>query len=601
MNEYGMPEQVVESPTRVIDRWRAAWPHALSAWSKYTRLHDPRLCQSHVEAAREGLSGSFAMIRLLDQSVVVDLESTRKLGLDDYAIEILAHEIGHHVLAPATATDQFRLLARIRKALPTLERHAAMVANLYTDLYINDRLQRQAELRMSEVYKRLEDSRSEKEKSKSASVWTLYMGIYEHLWKLDKGSLGGPVNDEKVETDAWLGARLIRVYSGDWMTAAGRFASLLLPYLVDDNESDSALNRLHDTQSAAEGCEPSGAQDIEADELEGVMHPAEDSRVTGTDEKPVAEQAPSSSAGGQTREPFEYGEILRAAGIKLSDHDIAIRYYRERALPHLVAFPSRPSNESPEPQMEGLEPWETGDPLDEIDWLQSIMQSPRVIPGVTTVRRLYGWEPARDIARIPVDLDMYVDSSGSMPNPQQQISYLALAGAVIALSALRAGSRVQVTLWSGKNQEMHTDGFIRNEDGILRVLTGFYGGATAFPIHRLRETFNKRTTADRPVHILMISDDGITTMFDQDEKNNSGWDVSAKALANGRAGGTMALNLPHSWNVARLHGVSELAKALQRAEKEQGWDIHAIEKMDDLMDFARKFSQRHYSASEVKR
>jgi hypothetical protein len=600
MNEQGLSEQILESPTPVIDRWRTAWPQALSAWSKYTRLHDPRLCLTHVEAAHEGLSGSFAMIRLLDQSVVVDLESTRKLGLDDYAIEILAHEIGHHVLAPATATDQFRLLARIRRALPTLEHHAAMVANLYTDLYINDRLQRQAELRMSEVYKRLEDSRSKKEKSNSASVWTLYMGIYEQLWKLDKGSLGGPVKDERVETDAWLGARLIRVYSGDWMTAAGRFASLLLPYLVDDNQSDSALNRLHDTQTAAEGCEPSGAQNIEADELEGIMHPAEDSRVTGSDEALVAKQAPVNHSGGQTREPFEYGEILRSAGIQLSDHDIAIRYYRERALPHLVAFPTRPSNESTEPQMEGLEPWEISDPLDEIDWLQSIVQSPRVIPGVTTVKRLYGCESGNDIARIPVDLDMYVDSSGSMPNPQQQISYLALAGAVIALSALRAGSRVQVTLWSGTHQEMHTDGFVRNEDAILRVLTGFFGGATAFPIHRLRDTFSKRSVSERPVHILMISDDGITTMFDHDEKNNSGWNIAAMALANGRAGGTMALNLPHSWNITRTHGLSEVATALQRAQKEQGWDIHAIEKLEDLMDFARKFSRRHYHANEAK-
>jgi hypothetical protein len=102
-------------------RWRAAWPQALAAWSRYTHLHDPRLCASTLEAAKEGLHGSFAMIRLVDQSVVIDLEAVRRYRLEDYAVEILAHEIGHHVLAPGNATDHMRMLARIRRGLPSLE------------------------------------------------------------------------------------------------------------------------------------------------------------------------------------------------------------------------------------------------------------------------------------------------------------------------------------------------------------------------------------------------------------------------------------------------------------------------------------------------
>lgn len=581
----------------VIEHWRDAWPVALAVWSKYTRLHDARLCASRVEAAKEGLSGSFAMIRLLDQSVVIDLETMRKLGLDDYAVEILAHEIGHHVLAPANATDQFRLLARIRRALPTLERHAPMVANLYSDLLINDRLQRRSELRMADIYRRLSAANNLDSKSPPSKVWTLYMGIYEQLWKLDHGALGGPTDDEQLKADAWLGARLIRVYADEWLTAAGRFASLLLPYLVKDAEQDAAMRYTHDTKEAAQGCEPSGAQDVEDDEIDGAIHPSEDGRITGDAEvMPLKSQRKESQARGQAREPFEYGEILRASGIKLSDHDIAVRYYRERALPHLVKFPTRRSLDSPELQLEGLEPWDIGDPLDEIDWLETLSQSPRVVPGVTTVRRMYGRVPGAEQDRVPVDLDMYVDSSGSMPNPQQHTSYLALAGAIIALSALRTGSRVQATLWSGKHQVMHTGGFVRDENAILRTLTGFYGGATAFPIHRLRETFAGRTNTSRPVHILMISDDGITTMFDNDEQGRSGWEIAASAMAKGRAGGTMALNLPRDWNRSSNRWAAQCAPLLSRAQTEQGWRIHAIARMEDLVAFARAFSREHYDA-----
>lgn len=586
-----------------IERWRAAWPQALAVWSRYTRLHDPRLCASSVEAAREGLSGSFAMIRLLDQSVVIDLQQTAALGLDDHALEILAHEIGHHVLAPATATDQYRLLARIRRALPTLEQHAPMVANLYTDLFINDRLQRQAGLRIADIYRRLAAGRAAG--APVDGVWALYMGIYEQLWQLDPGSLGGPTEDARLRTDAWLGARVVRVYAGDWLTAAGRFASLLLPYLAS-GATEATLHLLQDTRDAAQGCDPVGAQTLEGNEIDGAIHPAEDVLVTGEDPDrvppplpvtlPVLPGDPRAQTRGQAREPFEYGEILRAAGITLSDHDIAVRYYRERALPHLVRFPTRPQPDSDELQLEGLEPWELGDALDEVDWLQSVVQSPTVVPGLTTVRRVYGREPSTDTPPIPVDLDLYVDSSGSMPDPQQHTSWPALAGAVIALSALRVGARVQVTLWSGKHQVTRTSGFVRDEDAILRVLTGFYGGGTTFPIHCLRETYAQRAADARAVHLLQISDDGISTMFEDDEQGDSGWTVAANAMARAGGGGTMALNIPAAWLSYGARAPTGLGQVLHRAQQEQGWDIHAIEKMDDLLAFARAFSRRHYSA-----
>lgn len=576
-----------------IARWQAAWPEALAAWSRFTRLRDPRLCETGVLAAEEGLAGAFAMIRLVDKSVVIDLEAIAALDLDDHAVEILAHEIGHHVLAPASATDSFRLIARLRRALPTLERHAPMVANLFTDLLINDRLQRQAGLDMAEIYRRM----AKRTGGARSRLWMLYMGIYESLWSLEKGSLGGPRGDAEMEGDAWLGARLIRVYARDWMQAGGRFATLLLPYLAEDAEQDAALRRLHDTRSAAQGADPTGAQQIEPDEADGAVHPSRDARVTGALEEagdgPVAEvpdgeAAPGST--GQAREPFEYGEILRAAGLDLTDEQIAVRYYRERALPLLVPFPVRPGVTSDEPQLEGIEPWTIGDPLDDIDWLQTAAQSPVVVPGLTTVRRTYGREPGPPARPDSVDLDLYVDSSGSMPDPRHRTSFLTLAGAVIALSALKAGSRVQATLWSGKNQWMATEGFVRDEAAILAILAGFYGGATAFPIHRLRDTFAGRGKTDRPVHILMISDDGITTMFDTDERGGSGWDVAAMALAKGRAGGTMALNLG-SW----VRPDSRDRLLLDRARDEQGWDIHAIAKIEDLVEFARGFSRRRYT------
>jgi hypothetical protein len=589
----------------LLDKWRAAWPQALACWSRYTRLHDARLCKTSVEAAAEGLAGSFAMIRIADQSVVIDMQAVARLGLQDYAVEVLAHEIGHHVLAPGSALDHFRMLARMRRALPTLEATAPMVANLYTDLFINDRLQRQAGLRIAGIYRILAAPKPGKEKRAPGAVWQLYMRIYEHLWQQEKGSLGGWIEGSGIdglESDAWLGARLVRVYANDIMAGAGRFATLVLPYLVQDEGRFEDLDALHDTKTAAAGAHPAGLQEIEDDELTGAIHPACDPRITGADEAPAETgeaAAPTALAGGQTREPYEYGEILKSAGIALDDHQLAMRYYRERALPHLIPFPTRRAAQAGEPQLEALEPWEIGDPLDEIDWLQSVTISPRPIPGLTTVRRAWSVDPGAELERQPVDLDMYVDSSGSMPNPQVATSWLALAGAIIALSALRAGSSVQVTLWSGKHQVQATRGFVRDSDSVLRVLTGFFGGGTSFPIGRLRDTYDAGVR--RPTHILHISDDGITTMFEKDERGNSGWDVAARALAAGGAGGTMALNLAPDWASGGGWLAAGIATDLQRARSQQGWDIHAIADMQDLVAFARAFSRRHYTPDDAQR
>lgn len=588
----------------LLASWQAAWPQALAIWSRYTRLQPALLCATLEAARAEGLDGSFAMIRFADQRVVIDLHSVAELKLGDYALEILAHEIGHHVLAPASVTDHLRLLARMRQALPTLTQHAPMLANLYTDLLINDRLQRQSGLRLADIYRALAARQQEQVHGQSvSSVWALYMRIYEQLWQLPKGSLCNATLDERAETDAWLGARLLRVYARDWLDGAGRFAALMLPYMVDDAEAGQRLLRwLHDTAVAGRDCVASGLGQIEPGEAEGAIHPAEDPRITGeedslvpdTDVTGTAPQAaqPVSHTGAQAREPFEYGELLRAAGVQLSEHDIAIRYYQERALPHLIPYPQRRVPGAAEPLLEGLAPWEVGDALDQLDWLQSVLQSPRLIPGISTVQRVYGEQPAEVADPQPIDLDIYVDSSGSMPDPRRVTSWLTLAGAIIALSALRAGASVQVTLWSGKQQLRQTPGFIREPQRILAVLTDFFGGGTAFPIHCLRTTYADARGRERPTHILMISDDGIDTMFLQDELGNSGWDIAAQALKRAGAGGTLALNLP-ARGTARSSYLAKAYATIDQAVDTQGWDLHAITDWEQLMAFAQAFSRKH--------
>src|SRR6185369_8761709 len=245
-----MPAPVSSSPVsleQLHEQWAAAWPGALAAWSKFTRLRSPNLCLTESAARREGLTGSFAMIRLQDQAIVVSLPEVIACHVEPFSTEVLAHEIGHHVLAPATLTDHARMIARMRWALPTVEKHAPMVANLYTDLLINDRLQRSAGLRIGEVYKAIGKMGS----GAGGAVWTVYLRMYELLWSLERGSLGGGKTTDQLEGDAWLGSRIVRSYARDWLDGSGRFAALLLPHLLKDTKSAELIEKLLDTRDAA--------------------------------------------------------------------------------------------------------------------------------------------------------------------------------------------------------------------------------------------------------------------------------------------------------------------------------------------------------------
>lgn len=579
------------------DRWRAAWPEALACWSRFTKLSEPRWCFEPEEEEREGLTRSFAMIRLVDQAVVISLRQVREKEIEPFGREILAHEVGHHIYAPATLLDQGRALARMRRSLPTCERHAPLVANLYQDLLINTRLQRTHGLGMAEVFRRL---RTDEEMH---PLGRLYMRIYEILWSLRRGSLAVGEIPSTMEGDAVLGARLVRSYGSEWLDGAGRFAALCLPYLLEE-EVEGRVRTLviwRDTEGAGAGaCEaPAGLAALDPGEEEGALHPAQDPALSGLDHPgrpldltgPPRDTTGGAGSPGQYREPFEYGALLKALGLDLSDHEIAVRYYRERAIPHLVPFPRDPTPPAMDPLPEGIERWDIGQPLERLDPLETVLASPVVVPGLTTVMRSWGVETGSDPDPTPVDLDLYVDCSGSMPDPQRFVSYLTLAGAVVALSALRAGARVQATLWSGANQFQSTPGFVRNGPEVLRVLTGYLGGGTAFPLHVLRETYARRRPRDRRVHILVVSDDGVTTMFDADEKGNSGWDLSRKALEAARGGGTMVLHLFQD---------PQHDPRLRRA-MEEGWEIHRVTCWEELVGFARGFARKAWPARDRSR
>jgi len=544
------------------------------------------------EEKAEELTGSFAMIRFEDHAVVISLRQVEAFGLQEFALEVMAHEIGHHVLTPGDVNDHVRMIAHMRPALPGREGDAALVANLYTDLIINDRLQRTSRLRLADVYKKLGGDTESR-------LWTFYMRIYEILWSLKKGTLAPGKSDERLEFDAGLGARLVRVYAKDWMAGSGRFAALAFPYLPEHAGGGDAkvFESLRDTKDAGRGASPGGLTEIDPDEENGARHPVNDRDLTGVgglqddDEKDTAaEGTGTADRGSRTprdrhyRSPIDYQDILKSAGVALSKTDAIIRYYREAALPYLVPFPQHESQKSTDPIPEGLDVWDAGAPLEEVDWLQTVVASPVVVPGLTTMKRVFGTTDGTSPERVPLDLFIGVDCSGSMVNPSEATSFPVIGGAIMALSALRAGARVMVTLSGEPGKYTSTTDFITSERDILAVLTGYLGTGYTFGIVRLRDAFKDRQPADRPALIVILTDYDIFAMLDGNDKGASGWEMAAEALRKARGGGTYLLHMMEN----------QRDKNVRRMTAE-GWDTYFLTDWKEVMAFAHAFSHKHYA------
>lgn len=540
--------------------WESKWEDALKLWSDYVKLSPARFLFSEQEEKTEGLTSSFAAIRLKDHRVLLSVNQIKSYHLEDFALEILGHEIGHHVYCPGDLADQAKLVYISNIAMPRLNHLTPMIVNIYEDLFINDHLKRQNHLRMEEVYLKLGKQKD--------PFWNFYMRTYELLWALPTGTLTEGTLSDQIQSDAALVSRMIRNFPNDWAKGMFDFASICFPYFFEgEKESESnQLKSLLDTLDAGKGMSPpSGLSEVE---ISSELFPLEG--VTGSK---------------NSLSPSDYSSICKSMGIDADISEITYRYYKDKALPYLVPFPERRTSGAKEEILEGNELWEPGSPIEKINWLESTIKSPVIIPGYTTVEDVYGETSSNEIMVNPIDLDLFVDCSGSMPNPQLDLSYLTLAGAIIALSALKTGSSVRVTLWSGEREFLTTDGFIQNEKEILKVLTGYFGGGTCFPLELLEDEYKEPPKRKR--HILVISDDGIDTMFTQNYPRDPRTIVK-NALEQAQGGGSMVLQLYQPNH-------NPVVKELEQS----GWDIYPIQNWTDLLQFSKDFVEKNYVRNQT--
>ncbi|MEN3222214.1 hypothetical protein PUR22_15375 [Mycolicibacterium porcinum] len=544
-----------------------AWQAALDLWN--VQLHPPNM-------VRDSPTGTFAWFTF-PPSISIDLDELGRQGAEHHLVSVFAHEIGHHVLSPSTRIVSFKLMQQMaraivasdpRRAIP-VTRTARHLSNLWSDLLINDRVVRMqrrlhpgTEPDMIALWRTLTAG-----EPVSNAAWWVLMRAYELLWSLPSNTLcpnAPPAVPESVRedvrarqqvdpaaldvstvrkdlqdkerahraaalrvqalqdelllsqpvqpvADAEYLAQAVRTFGADPVGGALTFGMVLVPYLVLESmiPEGEAL--------PGGGCAEQDGAPATATELAQVLA---DPRL---DEPPIHPAAAAVGAPAPDHAPGQsYGVAQTLALFSGSDPNaVMLAWYEAQARPWIRPLLQSGRGVAEQGIPGPLETWELGDDATELDWPATLAVNPVVVPGVTTRRRTQ--LPDDPVATTEaVTLDLYIDSSGSMPHPDRGSSAV-LAGMILVLSVLKGGGRVRVTSWSGRGQVAGDSVYTRDRLEIMRQLTTFFGGGTVFPLDLLADRYPPgERDRDELRHLVVLSDDGLMSLFGSGQEEYAG-------------------------------------------------------------------------------
>ena len=388
--------------------------------------------------------------------------------------------------------------------------------------------------------------------------------------------------------DAGLLAETVRTFGDDPVSGALRFGMLLAPYLVTEGH---ARHPAPPVRRAGLCDGESGADPATPGELVAVLG---DARLQDAPEHPAVVKArglgvPAASAagtpaataasgavpGGSAGQGYGLAKTLELYRDSAANAVIAA-WYQTRARSYVRPLLQRATTPPTGTDIPGpLESWDLGDDLADIDWAASMAQSPTLVPGVTTRRREF-LPDLPPVAAESLDLDLYIDSSGSMRNPTAE-SPAVLAGSILILSVLRGGGRVRVTSFSAAGQVAGGQRFTRDRLEALRDLTHYFGGGTVFPLDLYGSRYSGlgRTSSSVRRHVVVLSDEGLLSMFGAGQPQYA--DVAAR-VRRGIDTATLILQDPR-------RSITEPAAAA-------GYDVEYIDRMDDAPAACARLARR---------
>ncbi|MCK5152145.1 MAG: VWA domain-containing protein, partial [Candidatus Thorarchaeota archaeon] len=434
---------------------------------------------------------------------------------EPYLRSVCHHEIQHYLVCPFDGVTNGMMFAAARKHLS--DSVAMFVCNIFADLVVDSGLlKRFPTLSHSRINTSIHDSAVRTRDH--SPLWQLVVASYRFMW-------GFPVpHGVNIDVPTIDAAREIvevsKKYMIDerkWPKATEDIAKIVAKWLPEDEEDMGGMEMTSSSGNSDGGGESGEALSIPRD-LDGIMgSPVEDRNgdrarkcadrdsIDNHDEIMERLAIEVEERGGSLKD-LEAVYVLYSGGTGSNDW---VRFWYRAKVRGLLRFQVRHKRSVGATPL-ATEAWRLGDPIEELDIVQSLQAFPILVPNMSTrrwMKSVYFGNSQQD--ELP-DLLVVLDSSGSMTYKMgarnlQGPYHVALVSSLAAMdTALRRGCRVAGINFSGN---IITCKWTRDRSEVEDTLMAYQGGGTVMPVKQIKQLCEEAGTE---VMTVIITDAGVS-------------------------------------------------------------------------------------------
>jgi hypothetical protein len=551
------------------------WEKVRRKWD-YPRLNKPRLLTEE-EAKEQGMADQIAAINMNSNEIIVNKANLEdRLGIN-FLPQIESHEVGHYKYMPFDLRNYVRLVGYADKVMKNMK-NAQLVQNLYSDLCVNTMIYKKGDKEIIEMYKKLS-------KNNNSDLWNFYMATFENMTNCQ--SMIVPQAKKETIAQAKKISDILSESMGNsnkWPNSITEFAKAVKDYMKkeENNTNNNSNNSSNSNTNNNNNNNNNNGNNLNKNNPPYISpekqirksmidrHQAKDYLPFNPKKTPddVAKKLIEKEVKGLGKE-LGINEFKRVmSGLGLGTHQEANKlFYRELSAEYRIFLPQRFNRSSGDFKDTPVK-WDFEKSFSELDMEYTIRQSPLIIPGVTT----YSWKTssgeAQGLGNDYPDLLIVIDSSGSMPDPRENISYPILSAMAASETALSYGNKVAVINFSSDFESCY---FSNQSSTIDDYLMLYLDEGTNIPGDQMVKFTSKNT---QPTYSIIITDAEINNL-------ESEIDNLSKALKYSKAGGTIFMCSSHNKKTNIL--------------KDIGYDIQFARNHEELGELTIKKSREIYN------
>jgi len=431
--------------------------------------------------------------------------------VDSFLRSICHHEIQHYLLCPYDSVMNGRMFAAARKHVN--DAAAMFVCNLFADFVVDSSLLRRfLFLTHSRIISSIHDSAMRTQEH--SDLWKLIVSCYRVMW----GFPIPPTVDMEQRTFEAANeieriARTTIELEHRWPQSCEKIAEILRKWLPDEERLLGDYSGVTN-QVQQEGVDGSPIVVAVPLDVDGIMGSPVEVRngdlarkcLEGANSSDLEEEMErlaidTEQLGGNIQ---DLQGVFLTAGVGSESTAWTRFWYRAKAY-GVIRFEVESS------RLTGAIPlvpevWRLGDPLEELDIVQSLQAFPVLIPNRSTRKWQHHVTTDSKVSKVTPDMLIVIDSSASMtwemrPTTISGDYHTALVSAFAATDfAFRRGCRVAAINFSDGVQVCD---WTRERAPVERVLLAYQGGGTVAPVTKISEVCG---SAEKESIVLLITD-----------------------------------------------------------------------------------------------